>query len=118
MTTKTSPKKSAKDKRPTQKQMQGDGFPDPLPKEVQRAVDEYLTAKREAADASEVKGAAMQKVIELGRKHGLERIPIEGENKFIELGVKDTCKVKTKPKDQEDSRIAGVNGGKPEFEKD
>lgn len=116
MTTKTKPKKPAAEK-PQQQLMQGEGFPPPLPKEVQKAVAEYLTCKRESAEAAEAKGNAMQKVIELGHKHNLERIPIEGENKFIELGKKDTCKVKTKPKDQEDRRKNGESF-KPEFEKD
>lgn len=117
MTTKTRPPRKPKEKPPQQKQMEGDGFPDPLPKELQNAVGEYLTAKQESADAAEVKGLAMQKLIELGRKHGLERIPVEGENKFIELGVKDTCKVKTKPKDQEENRLNGKHFT-PSFERD
>lgn len=108
----------AKPEKPTQKLIKGEGFPDPLPKDVQRAVEAYLTAKRESADAAEEKGDAMQKLIELGHKHGFERIPIEGENKFIEIGTKDTCKVKTKPKDQEESRGARESGVKAEFEKD
>lgn len=95
------------EKNATQKRMEGDGFPDPLPEEVQTAVAVYLTAKRESAEAAEAKGLAMQKLIDLGHKHNLDRIPIEGENKFIEIGVKDTCKVKTKPKDQEDARRNG-----------
>lgn len=118
MTTKTRTRKPKSEPPPQQQVMQGDGFPDPLPKEISKAVGVYLTAKREAAEAAEEKGKAMQKVIELGHKHGLERIPIEGENKFIEIGKKDTVKVKTKPKDQEDRRVAGVSDGKPEFEED
>lgn len=119
----TKPKRSGKGKGepvPVQQQMEGDGFPDPLPKEIQRAVGEYLTCKREAAEAAEAKGNAMQKLIELGHKHKLERIPIEGENKFVEIGVKDTCKIKTKPKDQEKRRrnAEAGTGEKPVYEKD
>lgn len=90
-----------------QKQFEADGFPDPLPKEVVKAMEAYLTAKREAAEASEESGSRKVLLIEVARKHNIERIPIDGENKFIEIGKADTVKVKTVPKDQRE--MAGVD---------
>ena len=83
-----------------QKVLEGDGFSVRLPKAVQTAIEEYLTAKRDAAEASESAGEAKVRLIDIAHKNNLTRIKIEGENKFIEVGIKDTVKVKTVPKDQ------------------
>lgn len=83
---------------------EGDGFPKNPPKAVRDARDEYLSAMRHAAEASKNKGDREQRLIELMKKHDVDRIRLDGENKFIEIGRAEKAKVKTIPKEQRDAR--------------
>ncbi len=87
-----------------QRKFDGDGFPEDPPQEVCDARDEYMQAKRAAARASEKKGAKEQTLIDSMREHGIERVRLDGENKFIEIDSPEKVKVKTIPKEQRDAR--------------
>tara|TARA_R100001594_G_scaffold131050_1_gene170440 strand:- start:465 stop:818 length:354 start_codon:yes stop_codon:yes gene_type:complete len=95
-------KKAASKKK--QRTFEGKDWPKKPPKSVSNALDEYLTAKREAADAAEMKSSAHEKLIEICNKHKITRLRIEGENKFLEIGENQTAKIKTIPKDERDAR--------------
>lgn len=87
-----------------QQQFAGNGFPDPPPKEVADARDDYLQAMRDAAKASEEKGYKRERLIEAMRDNNIDRIKLDGENKFFELETEAKVKMKTIPKDQRDHK--------------
>lgn len=98
--TKLLPKPDVKE----QKQFDGDGFPEKPPKAVLNARDEYITAKRDAADAAKHRGDRELNLIEKMQEHGIDRLPIDGENKFIEVSATERAKIKTIPKEQREAR--------------
>lgn len=97
--------------RVSQKQFEGEGFPDPPPAEVREARDDYLDAMREATKASSKKGDRHLKLIEVMQAHGIDRVRLDGENKFFELAEEHKVKMKTVPKDQRE-KSASKNGKK------
>jgi hypothetical protein len=83
-----------------QQQFDGDGFPARLPKAVQEARDEYLTAMRSAAKAVEKRGNKELALMEAMKKHKVDRVRLDGENKFFEIDNKEKIACRTIPKEQ------------------
>ena len=94
-------KKKTGTRRQAQQSFEGDGFPEQPPKPVRDARDEYLTAMRDAAKASEYRKDRELRLTELMEQHDIPRIKLDGENKFFELERKTSVKLKTMPKEQE-----------------
>ncbi len=92
--------------RAQQTQFEGDGFPEPPPKEVCDARDNYLEAKRAAAAASEKKADRHERLVELMHEHNIDRIPLDGENKYFYLDASEKVKIGTVPKEKRDNRRA------------
>lgn len=84
--------------------MNGDGFPAEPPAEVCAARDAFLGAKRASAKANETKGEREVRLIELMKEYGINRIRLDGENKFFEIEATPHVKVKTMPKEQRASK--------------
>lgn len=89
-----------------QKQFEGDGFPEPPPKDVCDARDNYLAAKRAAATANEKKADKHERLVELMHQHNIDRIPLDGENKYFYLDASEKVKIGTVPKEKRDERRA------------
>lgn len=87
--------------------LNGDGFPAEPPQEVCAARDAFLGAKRASAKANETKGEREVRLIELMREHGINRIRLDGENKFFEIEATPHVKVKTMPKEQRAAKKKG-----------
>lgn len=84
--------------------MNGDGFPAEPPEEVCTAMDAFLGARRASVKANETKVEREVRLIELMREHGINRIRLDGENKFFEIEATPHVKVKTMPKEQRSSK--------------
>lgn len=98
-------KKKATRKKPDQQQFfEGEGFPKRPPKAVRDARDEFITAKREAAEAATHRGEREQILIDMMKKHGINRLMLEDENKFIEITAPEHATIKTIPKEQREKR--------------
>lgn len=85
-----------------QLKMQGEGFPEPPPKEVEDAATEFITRKREAAGAKDERDAAEEKLIELMEKHKISEYPIDQGEKTIVLMDRISVQVKAKKKQKPD----------------
>ena len=90
----------------TQQAFEGEGFPEPAPLPVRKGRDEYLQAMRDCAAASKEKAAAQEKLIELMHKHGIDRIELDGENKFFEIEQTEKIKTKTVPQEERNRRLS------------
>ena len=89
-----------------QAQFNGDGFPEKMPKPLTDARDDYLSAMRSSAKASEKKGDREQTLIEAMNKHKVDRIRLDGENRFFEVARDPKIKKKTIPKEQREEAEA------------
>lgn len=87
-----------------QQLLEGEGFPEKPPKEVCEARDEFLTAKRAHAKTAEKLATEHESLLEAMHKHGLTRIRLDDENKFVELVPSERATVKTVPKEKRDKR--------------
>jgi len=85
-----------------QKQFDGDGFPERLPKAVEEARDQFIGAKRRAANAAGKRSECEILLIESMESAGVDRVKLDGENKFIEIERKPHASIKTIPKDQQE----------------
>ncbi|MCB0358754.1 MAG: hypothetical protein KDD44_03940 [Bdellovibrionales bacterium] len=92
----------------TQQTFEGDGFPKRLPKAVAEARDAYLGHKRKAANAAKRRQEAEVILIDLMQKHEIDRVQLDGENKFIEVEATPKAKVKTMPKAQREGADIGI----------
>lgn len=88
---------------PRQAVFEGEGFPKPPPKAVCKARDEYLQARRDAAEASSYKADRHQRLVEVMKEHGINRIKFDDESKFFELTADEKVKTRTIPKDKRDN---------------
>ena len=91
-----------------QTKLQGDGFPEEPPEDVCKARDEFLSAIRSAAKASKSKSSKHERLVTVMKEHKLQRIPLDGENKFFELEEEEKVKLKTVPKDERTQRAAAA----------
>lgn len=89
---------------PIQQQFEGDGFPEPPPPAVCRARDRYLQAMREQAKAGAEKSTAHEALIRVMHDHNIDRVPLDGENKYFEIDPTEKIKTKTVPKAKRDKR--------------
>jgi hypothetical protein len=89
---------------PKQQAFEGDGFPEKPPKEVEDARDEYVSAMRAHAKAGQKKAERHEKLIEVMHKHGIDRVRLDGENKFFEIVEEEKIKTKTVPKEERERR--------------
>ena len=89
---------------PKQHRMQGEGFPPEPPEHVLNARDQYITAKRAAAKASKTKGEKEQELISAMNEAGIDRLELDGENKFIQIETPEKVAIKTIPKQQRQER--------------
>lgn len=92
--------------RAQQTQFEGDGFPEPPPKVVCDARDAFLEAKRAAAKAGEKKADKHERLVELMHEHNIDRIPLDGENKYFYLDASEKVKIGTVPKEKREKRKA------------
>ncbi|QDU61257.1 hypothetical protein Pan216_21110 [Planctomycetes bacterium Pan216] len=100
-------KKTAGSQKPKERLEQSEfpGMETPKPpKEVLDARDKFIQAKRDAAEAAENRGHCEQRLIEQMHKHGITKVKLDGENKFIEIEAPEKAKVKTVPKEQREHR--------------
>ena len=67
-------KKAGGSKADRQQQFEGDGFPDPPPKDVLDARDEYVSAMRSSARATKKKAEKQERLIEEMEEKGLKVI--------------------------------------------
>lgn len=91
-------------KKTVQQQFEADGFPEKPPKSVTEACGEFLTAKRAHARTGEKLATKHEALIEEMHKHGITKIQLDDENKFIEIEPTEKAKVKTVPKEKRDKR--------------
>lgn len=87
-----------------QQLLEGEGFPEKPPREVNEALGEFVTAKRAHAKTAEKLATKHEALIEAMHKHGLTRIRIDDENKFVEIVPTEKATVKTMPKEKRDKR--------------
>lgn len=90
--------------KPTQKIFEGEGFPQPPPKDVQKAVDAYVEAKRAKGDALAILNTARDNVIAKMIEHGITMVKIDEGDKVLELDTTQAVKIKKakKPGESDD----------------
>ena len=67
---------------------------------VQEKRDKFLKFKRATVRETKKRDGAEEELLDVMREHGIERIHLEDENKFIEIEAKPKAKIKTGPKDK------------------
>lgn len=94
-----------------QQEFEAEGFPEKPHRDVQDALGEFLTVKRAHAKTGEKLATKHEALIETMHKHGVTRVRLDGENKFVEIVPKETATVKTMPKEKREKRNqAEANG--------
>ena len=78
-----------------QTKMTAEGFPKEPPEALCTARDKFLSAKRSAAKAIEKRENAKVVLIDTMKEMGIDRIRLDGENKYFELEDKPNLSIKT-----------------------
>lgn len=81
-----------------QTQFEGEGFPGDLPEEVLKASRRFLGASRAHRALGKEKGKREISLIEVMQKHGIESVPMEGEDKCFTIARDPKVKIETMPK--------------------
>lgn len=75
-----------------QQQMQGDGFPPPVPPVVEAAKNAYVATGKAETEAKKQRAEARDALIEAMEAHGIERVPL-GDGSGVDFVLEHPGKI-------------------------